>query len=557
MTGALSLLLRNRFSLSNARRVMREQSRFKILFLAAFGVLFMAGISALFLDGFRFLDSIGGAGVIVLNRLFSLFFLGLGAMLIISSAVTSYATLYRSDEVPFLLVRPFSVTQVVVYKFLESTFWSCWAFFLIIIPFLAAYAWYQKLSLVFTLWTFIFSIPFLVFCSGVGALLTLAVIRWVPRGRYLRALALGLGGLAMAILVFRGPSLRGINFEEQSTFALAGIIPGFTVAACPLLPNWWIAEGILSVTSERWFRGVMLWGVTVSNMLVIVLLVEWVGSRVFYAGYQRMTGAGGVTRRRATLLPGLGRLLACLRPDTRAVIMKDLRTFLRDPAQWSQVLIYFGLLTLYYLNLRTLRYHKLPDVWKNLIAFLNIFSVTAVLCSLSSRFVYPQLSLEGQGFWLVGLAPTTVTRLLRAKFLLALTATLTVSLGLVGLSSWMLDVQPLIKGIAVLLAVAISFAMSGLSVGLGAVFIDIRQPNSAAIVSGFGGTLNLVLSLGFMLAAILPFAGVLHMHAFEGLQQPGMRMSLAIAAVWLVFVTAATTVVPLLLGARRLSRFEY
>ena len=32
----------------------------------------------------------------------------------------------------------------------------------------------------------------------------------------------------------------------------------------------------------------------------------------------------------------------------------------------------------------------MPDLWRSFIAFLNVFSVSSVLCSLAARFIYPQ-----------------------------------------------------------------------------------------------------------------------------------------------------------------------
>ena len=40
----------------------------------------------------------------------------------------------------------------------------------------------------------------------------------------------------------------------------------------------------------------------------------------------------------------------------RLLIVKDLRLFRRDPVQWSQFLIFFGLLVLYFLNIRRFSY---------------------------------------------------------------------------------------------------------------------------------------------------------------------------------------------------------
>ena len=237
--------------------------------------------------------------------------------------------------------------------------------------------------------------------------------------------------------------------------------------------------------------------------------------------------------------------------------MKDIRCFLRDPMQWSQVLIFFGLLGLYFSNLRTFRYHVFPPAWRNTVAFLNVFSVSAVMCSLGSRFVYPQLSLEGQGFWLLGLSPTRMGRVLLTKFMLALLGMIAVSLSLMLLSAHMLNVTGLPRTVAIGLAVAVSCAVSGLSIGLGAIFLDLNQRNPAAIVSGFGGTLNLVLSLGFMLAAILPFGLVFHIHFAKGIPLEELGPGLTIAAVWLVVLTSLAVSVPLWLGARSLNRREF
>jgi len=42
--------------------------------------------------------------------------------------------------------------------------------------------------------------------------------------------------------------------------------------------------------------------------------------------------------------------------------------------------------------------------------------LSAVMCSVGARFVYPQLSLEGHGFWIVGMSPVTMGRVLFSKF---------------------------------------------------------------------------------------------------------------------------------------------
>jgi ABC-2 type transport system permease protein len=552
---SLITLLRYRWRAAvHLRDVLREQSLFKVGFILLFALGLLAGLWALFLHGFTFLDKLGGVGLIVIPRLFALFFLGLSMMLVLSSLLSTYTTLYRSEEMPFLMLKPVSMTDILVFKHLESAFYSSWAFFFIIIPFVGAYAWYDRMPWYFSIYTFIFAVPFVGFCAGVGTLITLLFVRWIPRRT--RPLVIT---AVLAALAWAGISMAThIRVQaDDSMLMLSRLVPGLKLASHPLLPSWWMSEGILALSRGHWFRGIMFWNVLLANWLLVALLVDAVGRRVFFEGWQRVMASGHVIRRKPVLLARFEQGLRFLSVDLRCLIMKDLRIFLRDPQQWMQVLIFFGLLGLYFFNLRTLHYHQLSPEWKNLIGFLNVFSTSAVLCSLGSRFIYPQMSLEGQAFWIIGMAPTAMKRVLKAKFLAACTAMLAVSLGLILISVRMLALPVLTQIMACIIAVAVAIAIAGLSTGLGAIFLDLRQRNPAAIVSSFGGTLNLVMSLGFMLCAILPFGALFHFYSMDRISLGTLHKGVAVGLVVLACLTWIATVIPLYLGRRSLETREY
>tara|TARA_B100000809_G_C15105442_1_gene518566 strand:- start:927 stop:1361 length:435 start_codon:yes stop_codon:yes gene_type:complete len=106
---------------------------------------------------------------------------------------------------------------------------------------------------------------------------------------------------------------------------------------------------------------------------------------------------------------------------------------------------------------------------------------------------------------------------------------------------------------------SMAFATAALSTELGATFLDIRQRNPAAIVSGFGGTLNPVLCLAFMLLSIMPFPTIFHVFYRQQGVMPAAQFQqmLRFATVWLIVLTAITTIVPLAIGRYSLSRREY
>ncbi|MDA0989536.1 MAG: hypothetical protein O3A51_02145 [Verrucomicrobia bacterium] len=525
MPATRAFRLKQKATFVNNWRLFRQQPIFKVGFIAIFAVACEIGLWLLFRDGFRYLQSIGGIANIITAKLFSLFFMGMGLMLVMSGIITAYATLFRSDEIAFLLVRPLPLSQLITYKYIESTHHSSWAFMFIIIPFVGAYAEHTQLSPAFALWTILFSIPFLFVCSGIGALIIMAFVRWYPSR--LGAKPVILVGLMLLVLLTRQIVQHPI-VSEEAQFSLAKLVPGLKLASNPLLPSTWIAEGILSLSRNHWDRGLLLWGLLSTSALVMAMAVEGLGVLTFRTSWERLEIGGGASGKGIRAFVIIDRLLRFLPGDVRAILTKDIRTFFRDPMQWSQVLIFFGLLGMYFANLRTFEYDTYGPQWRNMVSFLNVFSVSAVLCSLGARFIYPQLSLEGHGFWLLGLSPTSMKRILFSKLFLAIAGTLLTSLLLIVLSTSMLRMDAVVRVVSLVLIASVSLGVCCLSTGLGALFLDLRQRNPAAIVGGFGGTVNLVISLSYMLATILPFGLIFHLHAGGHLGPSGLQRALIV-----------------------------
>lgn len=554
MNAFTALLRKDWHVMLNIGRLARRQSRFKAVFIFIFAIGLLAGMWLLFLEGFRFLSSIGGIGVMIIHHMFGLFFFSLGIMLVISNITTSYTTYFRSREIPFLLVNPVSDSEIMVHKLLETSLLSSWAFFFMIIPFIGAFAWHEKLPLTFVLWTFLFSVPFVIICSSIGVIITFFAVRWFPRFR--PTIWMGIAVLFCIVLVVCSFSTEIKMKTDDISFILARIVPGLKFASFPLWPSRWVSEGIMALAREQWVRGVLFLVLLSANVLFAGMLVEITGRALFFKGWQKVLS----TKKRdyhQHLFSGLDSRLQFLSADIRAVIMKDIRSLMRDPVQWTQGFLFFGLLGLYFFNLRNLHYHMLAPVWRNFIAFINVFSLSAIMCSFCSRFVYPQLSLEGQAFWILELAPTTKKRILLTKFGYAFFFMLLISVFLMILSSKMLGVSKLVVLTSTMIAVAMSFALCGLATGLGAIFIDLQQSNPMAIISGFGGTLNLALSLGYMVAAILPFGFIFHWYHSERIGLTALMHGFAISVLWLLSITICATVFPLVLGKKSLVSRDY
>jgi len=104
-------------------------------------------------------------------------------------------------------------------------------------------------------------------------------------------------------------------------------------------------------------------------------------------------------------------------------------------------MIFFGLLGVYFVNLRNIPYLNISErFWQSLISFLNLTSTTLTLATFTTRFVYPQLSLEGRRFWIMGVIPIKREVILYSKFIFSFLGSVVVSETLIIISNWMLKV---------------------------------------------------------------------------------------------------------------------
>jgi len=198
--------------------------------------------------------------------------------------------------------------------------------------------------------------------------------------------------------------------------------------------------------------------------------------------------------------------------DVLALLLKDIRIFWRDTAQWGQSLILFGILGVYILNLRffTEQFTSLftggrlgSDYFFKLVSFMNLAACALNLATLTTRFVYPQFSLEGKRLWIVGMSPLGLERVVKVKFLLATSISLLISLPLIWLSSNMLQLP---SGQKLFFCGAISvmaIALNGLAVGMGVMYPNLKEDNPSKIVTGFGGTFCLVVSFVYIGLAVM------------------------------------------------------
>ena len=514
------------------RRVLslRDQSWLLLslitVFLSGYAVLAFA----LFYGGLRFIGRFPGLGGLLVERLLFLLFACLFGLLLISNLIVSYTNLFRNRETAFLLTLPVPRQVVFQWKLVESTVIASWAFLFLIAPLLVAYGLVQQVAWHFYPMVLVMIALFIGLPGILGCWLALQVARFMDRRTFQVALMVGVS-LLVGFLVFRFRP-TAVTEESLETARVLNVIDRLLdntrFAQFPLLPSYWLSSSV-----QNWGEGAVeaalfFFAVLLSNVLFFgMIAVLWLGD-AFYEASSVVHSRGSLLgrwewfrrreeRRRLAADPigSLGRpapldsVLAwrgILAPDVRALIAKDFRVFWRDTTQWGQAFMLFGLLTVYIVNLRHFTRQLDSPFWISLVSYLNLGACSLNLATLTTRFVFPQFSLEGKRVWVVGLAPIGLVSLVRLKFWLTSWTTLVVTLGLILLSCSMLGLDAAHTLFFAAVIVVMTFTLNAIAVGLGALYPNFRETNPAKIVSGFGGTFCLVLSFLYIVGSVVLLA---------------------------------------------------
>jgi ABC-2 type transport system permease protein len=562
--------------LRNTLRVVRQQSSLRLISIVVTSAIIWAFVFLVSWFGFGFMarwpQNVPAFGAII-GVLFDVLFAALGVMLVLSTGLILYSSLFNSAEASFLLSTPAKPDQVFGYKYRGAVGFSSWGFLLLGTPVLLAFGLVYKVSWPFFVLLPIYFLGFVILPGCVGSLICFLIVNFLPRRRKQVLIVLALLALAGAgVWVYRASTTLHTQFDTREM--LNQLFGGVGITQSILAPSHWMTKGLQTAGQGTWLRseqgdpGTLYYlGLLWSNGLFFYVLTAWAADRLYRRGYNRLA-SGGSRRQSASMgstvvgvLDGLlARLVWFLDPQTRLLIVKDFRTFRREPAQWAQIAIFCGLLVLYFTNVHRMALTNLDWMDQNRLSLLNLATIGLLLCIYTGRFIYPMLSLEGKKFWILGLLPLRRERLLWGKFGFAAVGSLLIAESLIVLSDLMLGMPWLVLLVHVLSVAVLAVGLSGLSVGLGACMPTFNETDPSKIAAGFGGTLNLVAGLLFLIVVLALMA--LPWHAQAALVRPTDEVSLEewLTLIGLVpgFVVGALAAwLPLRAGARALTRMEF
>ncbi len=536
------------------RRQIRQlfESPAKLSLIVGVWLSLLVGVFALAYYGFQFVYDTAGLGPFLLSRLWFLFLFVIMILMATSHLASAFSTIVRTPETRWWITLPVSARTICRAKGFESTLYSAWAVVILLLPTCLAYVVVLKKPLWLVGWIIgVLLVPMLGIVTAFSTMVLLAWLRWA-RPLMIRREVAFVGLWIVSCLLFWLLGERQVERQQDVWFiALQELLPRMQVAMSMGWPSSWAATGIDAGMNGRWLEGSLY-----ASLLWTTALLSW---RILDHGAARwlfrvlrdvarpVDAASWASRPSSSprLVP-----VWWMRRALFSSIAKDVLFVLRDPMQWSQGLLFFGLLGAYFGNLHRFGYAVAEPSWRIGIAALNCACTLLVFGSLAVRFIFPQMSLEGRALWLLRISPGGLSRQMVSKICLYGFLAVGIVDGLLLVSTGRLSIPSPIRLWLLGAGLISSLAIVGLSVGLGCLWIDPTAQDAARVVSSSNGAMALILMLAYVSCVVVGFVGFwlcwMH-HSPTGLF--GISLSL-------VGVSMFTGWVPMRLGLKRMERLE-
>jgi len=507
MVKDLAIILKAKFSsLKNSLQPRQARTRSFYLFLLGLGFILLAYLGSYWLFGyFRSVamdEPDFGLGLVgdLLNRMMlSLVFLVFLSVLIFSNLITGLSSHFLADDLELLNSMPVKKESLFISRFLEALLESSWMLFVFGLPIFFAFGACYQLDPGYYFLVLLVLVCFLLIPAGLAQSLVIILVNTFP-ARRVRDLLFLLSIFALGIIVVLFRIIRPerlVNPEVQET--LFEFLLTLRQPMSIWLPSYWASEALFRYSQEGWQGAKIFLPLLLAGALFSFYLAYWLWLWLYPEGYSKAQEASRAPLSTSSPVQRVLNFFSSpFHPSLRQILLKEIKTFLRDTSQWSQLFLLGALMVIYIFNFRVLPLDKIPfDQFKlkNAVCYLNMGLAGFVLSALSARFVFPMVSLEGRSFWLIKTAPITMRRFLWSKFWLSWPGLMLIGEALIIITNYYLKVSGVVWWTSTVSLFFLSFAVVGMALGFGALYPRFYIDNPAKIAVGFGGAVYMIVAM--------------------------------------------------------------
>ena len=542
------LLIRLQFALfKNRLSRLTTGDKFKAALALGAVIVFLSAMYHAALRALLYLNNVSVIGPALVNKLAALAFMMAFVMVIFSSIVTSFVSIFNGTEMEWLAHTPLRASRVLGFKTLYSSFYASWMVVLAFVPFVAAINVVKDGGFSTAYWALAMGIPLCIIAGSMGVAVSVTLMKLFPYRRTRNAM------VVLGAVLFTGVYIMFRLMQPERLVRPEGIeivsryLNYLTAPTVQWLPSWWASRGLFSAisgdagaaafeTAKLWFTAILCYCATV-----------FVQTRLFNGGWMDTQVFGRVNK---PLSPDYR-----VRSQFKACYRKDMTAFFRDTNQWPQLLILGSLVLVYLFSINRL---PLDTVYLHaMFSYLNMGLIGFMLSAVALRFTFPLVSLEGETAWMVRSMPLSINTFMSEKLVFGSLPVVALAIVLSVISNLLIKAETPIFMVSVCVAIVMAVTLSAMSFGFGAMFPRFGITNIAQIESSGGGLLCVASALFYLTVSMVLIAMPMHNYyrgRFANIHEPWNHYWWVVLLFVTVSLAAAT--LPMIFGWKKLEEIE-
>lgn len=532
---------------------LAQASPIKIVSFLFVITCFLVGTYYLLYRIFNFLSTVEIIGFAIIDRTVEMGFFVFFIMLLFSNIITSFSTFYNNRELNFLFSLPIKPTSIYLVKLFENSIYASWATMVVALPLVIAYGVCTKAFFLFYPFSIMSVFIYIIIPGAIASILIFIILSLFPQLKSRDVIILCIIfiiGLTFLYIKINNPSLLKI-FETENELELLQFATNLTTVGGKFVPSTWLSnilKGLKIPNRDGMFYFLLLFFVSLSSVIIAFFM-----AKVLYHQSWLRVGEHQTKKNRMKSLLSLYQ-----RNGTRAFFLKDILIFIREPTQWVQLSIFIILLIIYVFSLtKTPLYFAFP-VWRTIVSFANFAYVSFVLATLGVRFIFPSVSLEHDGLWLIASSPLSFKRIIKIKYFLNLLIAAVIIEALLIFANIFIKTDQRMNLIMPIIGLFVAASLVSINLGLGSRFPQFNEDNPSKIAAGTGGIITALVSITYVGVSIV----ILAMPAYNFLtsqyfNRPSNYLLISLSFMTFILFNILTISLPLYLGIRALGKRDF
>jgi ABC-2 type transport system permease protein len=340
----------------------------KLFFLALLGLCFWAGTFWISWRVLMYFSGIDEIGTLLSYKMLSMIITVAFSLLVI----TTVSRFYLSKDLICVHAMPVPAWQVLLSRWTAAYVDGSWMVLLYLIPVLLSYVLvFDRGGLTLVLMGMaVMSLS--VTASVLGGIFVIILVRVIPAGR-LRSVLVVSGIMVFCLLYLAARMIRPEQLVDPEAFNTVLLyLASLETPAYPWFPGTWCFDSIQNLLEKNTGPALIDMALSWSFSLVALLVMLLAADLYYKKGLSKSLGK----KQKTVKGPDNARLMQKKQPSlTRALAFREIRSFMRDQTQWSQIFLVLALIIIYIYNFTLLPLDRSPIkafYLQNLLSFLNM-----------------------------------------------------------------------------------------------------------------------------------------------------------------------------------------